>query len=52
MCFSRMTKTIPNKVGTKLKVSEVDHYQKIDDSEDFRWAVKFREDFEEPISAY
>ncbi|CAH3179952.1 unnamed protein product [Porites evermanni] len=28
-CFSRMTKTIPNKVGTTLKVSEVDHYEKI-----------------------
>ena len=28
-CFSRMTKTIPNKVGTINKVSEVDHYEKI-----------------------
>ena len=28
-CFSRMTKTIPNKVGTILKVSEADHYEKI-----------------------
>ena len=49
-----MTKTIPNKVGTISKVSEVDHYEKIwyDDTEDFRWAVNFREDFEEPNSAY
>ena len=47
-----MTKTIPNKVGTINMVSEVDHYERFDDTEDFRWAVQFREDLEEPNSAY